>query len=124
MASTITVITTKSKQKVLEARAGKKTLPAIATMAFGDGGNGWVPTGSDNALKNELLRKTITAIEPLSETRYRYKCLIEKNELQNVTINEMGLVDTEGDFICIIVCGNKLKDDDIEMEFYIDDIMN
>ena len=56
--------------------------------------------------------------------RYRYKCLIEKNELQNVTINEMGLVDTEGDFICIIVCGNKLKDDDIEMEFYIDDIMN
>lgn len=124
MPSTITIITTRAKNKVLQARAGQKMLPAITTMAFGDGGTGWVPTGSDNALKNELLRKEITEIEIISETRYRYKCLIEKNELQNVEINEMGLIDAEGDFVCIITCGNKMKDDDIEMEFYIDDIMN
>lgn len=124
MSSTITIITTKSKNKVLEARAGRKAVPAISSMAFGDGGNRWVPTGLDNALRNELLRKDISEVEVLSETSYRYKCLIGKDELQDVTINEIGLVDTEGDFVCIIVCADKIKDDDIEMEFYIDDIMN
>lgn len=123
MSSTITVITTKSKNKVLEARAGGKPIAAIVKMAFGSG-SPWIPTGADNALKNELLRKNISQVEKLSETRYRYKCLLETNELQGKTINEMGLIDEEGDFVCIVVCGNKLKDDDIEMEFYIDDIMN
>ena len=60
----------------------------------------------------------------ITETQYRYKCLIGTDELQNTVINEMGLVDEAGDFVCIISCANKEKDDDIEMEFYIDDIMN
>lgn len=124
MASTITVITTKAKNKVLEARAGHKPLPSITHLAVGDGGSGWVPIGTDNALRNELLRKEITGIEKITETRYRYKCLIAENEIQNTTINEMGLIDANGDFVCIIACANKVKDDDIEMEFYIDDIMN
>lgn len=124
MASTITVVTTRAKNKILEARAGNNPIPPIKYMAFGDGGQGWVPTGTDNALQNELLRKEITGKEVITETQYRYKCLIGTDELQNTVINEMGLVDEAGDFVCIIACANKEKDDDIEMEFYIDDIMN
>lgn len=123
MAATITVITTKAKNKVLEARAGRQAIPPIKYMAFGDGG-GWVPKSTDNALHNELLRKEITGLEAVTDTRYRYKCLLEKEELQNTTINEMGLVDEAGDFVCIIVCGDKEKDDDIEMEIFIDDIIS
>lgn len=124
MSSTITMITTKSKNKILEARAKGIAIPAIRYMAFGNGGSGWIPTSDDNSLKNELLRKEITGMEILSKTRYRYKCLLKINELQGTTINEMGLIDAEGDFICIVACSDKGKDDDIEMEFYIDDIMN
>ncbi len=122
--SVVTVITTGAKNKVLEARAGRRPLPAITCMAFGDGGGDWIPTGADNSLRNELLRKEITGVEVLSETQYRYKCLISRKELQNTVINELGLVDEEGDFVCIITCANKEKDDDIEMEFFIDDIMS
>lgn len=124
MASTITVVTTKAKNKILEARAGNAPISPVKYMAFGDGGNGWIPTGADNALQNELLRKEITGKEVITETKYRYKCLIGTEELQNTVINEMGLVDEAGDLVCIIVCADKAKDDDIEMEFYIDDIMN
>lgn len=123
MAATITTITIRAKNKVLEARAGGKAISPIRYMAFGDEGD-WVPTSTDNALRNELLRKEITGREAITDTRYRYKCLLEKEELQNTTINEMGLVDDDGDFVCIITCGDKVKDDDIEMEFFIDDIIN
>lgn len=123
MAATNTIITTKAKNKVLQARAGLREVPPIRHMAFGDGGD-WIPTAADNRLKNELLRKEITGGEPITETRYRYKCLLDRNELQNTVINEMGLVDEDGDFVCIITFGDKQKDDDIEMEFFIDDIIN
>lgn len=123
MANSITVNTTIGKHKVLEARAGGTPVAAIVQMAFGDGGKGWIPNRSDNALQNELLRKNITRIEKLTDTSYRYYCLLERTELQGVTINEMGLVDADGDFVCIIACADKEKDDDIEMGLYVDDIM-
>lgn len=124
MAATVTIVTTRAKNKVLKARAGMSPIPGIMYMAFGDGGKERVPAETDNSLVHELLRKEITDREELEETRYRYKCLLGTDELQNTVINELGLVDAEGDFICIITCADKEKDDDIEMEFYIDDVIN
>lgn len=98
--ATITVVTTKAKSKILRAHAGiSSSIPPIMYMAFGDGGKERIPTGRDNNLVHELLRKEITGREEIGNTQYRYKCLLGTEELHNSVINELGLVDAEGDLV-------------------------
>lgn len=120
------VITDKAKEKMVKARAGDITFPKITHMAFGDGaigtdGNHIAPLGSDAELKNELIKKAIDGhVYPVSTT-CRYSCTLTKEDLVDKNINEIGLVDAEGDLICIKTFGNKYKDADMEMIFEIDD---
>ena len=120
------IITTIGKSKTLRARAGMISLPRVAGMAFGDGAIQndvvIVPSPDDNSLKRELMRKPIDGVEVIHETRLRYKCTLDKDELENQNINECALYDADGDLICIKSFSNKGKDDDMEMEFNIDDM--
>lgn len=118
----ITVITTVSKNKILMARAGIKPISSITHMALGSGGKEWIPTAYDEKLREELIRKQIEKIEQVSETRFRYCCVIEKDELIGQIINELALIDADGDFVCIKTFSDKGKDEDVELEFIVDDI--
>lgn len=119
------IVTKKGREKMVKARAGVITLPPITHMAFGNGGtdaNGVIaPTTLDNSLKHELLRVPVDGHIFVSDTTCRYSYRIKKTELGGQTINEVGLFDSEGDLAIVKTFGNKVKDDDMEMIFEIDD---
>lgn len=125
--STLTSITTnKAREKMVKARAGAITLPAITQMAFGKGGvdeRGQVkqPLASQNTLVEELLRKNIASHTFPTSTTCRYVCRLEKSELINEDISEVALIDAEGDLVAIKNFKVKGKDEGIEMTFELDD---
>jgi len=121
------VITQAGRQKIVRARAGAATLPAVAGMAFGDGGvdgQGHVitPSSSQTALSHQLLRKAIDSYTFPTTTSCRYVCTLTESELAGESISEIGLYDTEGDIIALKNFTAKGKDDDVEMTFSLDDI--
>lgn len=124
------VITTTARHKLVQARAGDITLPAIVGMAFGDGGvdssgNVLTPTASQTALNNQLLRKVLDAVDghtyPDNYT-CRYKCTLSEAELAGKEISEIGLYDSAGDIVAIKNFMRKGKDSGLELSFTIDDI--
>lgn len=120
--ATATVITDLAKNKILKAHAGLAELPAIKQIAYGDGAIA-APSATDNALRNELLRKDITSVEQISMTRFRYRCELGVNELADQTINETALIDSDGDFVVIRRTPDKLKGADEEFVFEMDEIL-
>lgn len=124
MANCVTTI--KAREKMVKARAGDIVLPKVSHMVFGNGGvdsSGApiAPSEEENSLKLELLKKTIDGYTFPTSTTCRYSCKLLKNELANENINEIGLVDEEGDLVAIKTFTNKGKDPDMEMIFEIDD---
>ena len=124
MANAIT--TNKAREKMVKARAGDIVLPKIKNMVFGDGGadssgKPITPMGENTKLKNEMLRKNIDEHSYLNSTTCRYSCTLTKEDLADKNINEIGLIDEEGDLIAVKTFGNKYKDADMEMIFQIDD---
>lgn len=123
------VITKTARTKLVKARAGAITLPAVVGMAFGNGGvdsDGVVipPTETQTALTNELLRKAIDgySFPEDTDTTCRYECTLTEAELAGEEISEVGLYDAEGDIVCIKTFTKKGKDDDIEQTYILDDI--
>lgn len=121
------IITDKAREKMAKARAGDLTLPKIIKMSFGDGGvdiNGTpvMPSGSDIALKHEVLRKDIDGHTFPIATTCTYSCKLLKADIPGINVNEIALIDAEGDLVAIKSFGNKYKDADMEMVFQIDDI--
>lgn len=123
------IITRKSRQKLVKARAGALTLPKVAGMAFGNGGvdednNIISPVETQEELKNELYRKGIDKYEfpEGTDTTCRYECTLTESELAGEEISEIGLYDEEGDIICIKTFTRKGKDDDVEQTYVLDDI--
>lgn len=124
MANAIT--TNKAREKMVKARAGDITLAKITHMIFGDGGADSTgkpisPSGSDTKLKNQTLKKSIDGHIYPASTTCRYSCRLTKEELADKNINEIGLVDADGDLVAVKTFGNKYKDADMEMIFEIDD---
>lgn len=120
------VVTKTARNKMLRARAGEISLPRIVGFAFGDGGvdgsgNVLTPSGEQEALHSELLRKAIDGYTILSETKCKYECTLENEELAGESISEIALYDTEGDLVAIKNCMPKGKDNDFEMKFEIVD---
>lgn len=121
------IITTTSRKKLVQARAGAIELPKIVGMAFGDGGvdaSGTIipPTENQSELRNELYRKDIDGYSFTAETTCRYECTLSESELAGKEISEIGLYDSDGDIVCIKSFGRKAKDDDVEQTYMIDDI--
>ena len=120
------VVTKTARIKMLKARAGEITLPAISGMAFGNGGvdsegNVINPSTEQTELNSELLRKPVDGHKFISETSCRYPCTLAPEELAGESISEIGLYDTDGDLIAVKNFSPKGKDDDLEMTFNIDD---
>lgn len=121
------IITNKAREKMAKARAGDITLSKVVKMAFGSGGvdtNGIpiAPTATDIALKAESLRKDIDSHTFSIATTCTYSCKLLKTDIPNINVNEIALVDADGDLVAIKTFGNKFKDADMEMVFQIDDI--
>lgn len=121
------IITKKSREKLVKARAGAIQLPKIVGMAFGDGGvdaSGTVisPTESQSELAYELFRKAIDGYSFPEDTTCRYECTLSESELAGEEISEIGLYDADGDIVCIKTFMRKGKDDDVEQTYTLDDI--
>lgn len=126
-ANTNVAITAAAREKMVKARAGDITLPKIVQMAFGNGGvnsSGQVvaPTDSQTGLTSELYRKNISSHSFPIDTTCRYVCTLTESELAGQSISEIGLVDEDGDVLCIKTFLAKGKDGDIEQTYTIDDI--
>lgn len=126
--ATKTITTTVAKKKMLLARAGKKSLPPIAQMAFGSGGvdsDGQIKEVGEEqtALLNEIIRKDIDKYEIVNDTQISYFCTIPEGELIGEEISELALIDSEGDLVAIKNFMKKGKDSDWEMVFIMNDTM-
>ncbi len=120
------VITEIARKKMALARKGGIRLPCIAGIALGDGGeqDGEIrtPLPENITLFNEVIRKPYAVCSKISETSYRYRIDLAREELAGKTINEMALYDEEGDLLAIRTFVGKLKEGDMEMGFEFDDI--
>lgn len=120
------VKTNLAREKMVQARAGLRTMASIEGIALGDGGISGsdevvIPSGADNALKNEVLRRTVVDRKMISDTCCRYKITLGKTELVDKKISEMALYDTEGDLLLIMTFRPQNKNGYMEMDFEIDD---
>ena len=129
MSNVNAVITAAARQKMVQARAGDLVggLPAVTKMAIGNGGvdaggTPITPSPTATALGNELLRKNISGHTYPTTTTCRYSCTLTESELAGQNINEVALVDADGDLVAIKTMTNKGKDSDLEMTVTIDDI--
>ena len=121
------IITKKSREKLVKARAGAIQLPKIVGMVFGDGGvdasgNVIPPTESQSGLTNEIFRKELDGYSFPADTTCRYECTLTESELAGEEISEIGLYDSEGDVVCIKTFKRKGKDDDVEQTYTLYDI--
>ena len=123
------VITETGRKKLCRAHAGDAVLSVITQMAFGDGGVGEdgaviETTGTETALKNELLKKNVDehAYTDEKETTCKYTLRLSKTELANQNLSEMGLFDAEGDLVAYKTFLPKGKDDDMEFVFDMNEI--
>lgn len=121
------IITKKSREKLVKARAGAIELPKVVGMVFGDGGvdsAGTVipPTEDQSELTHEIYRKEIDGYSFPEDTTCRYECTLSESELAGEEISEIGLYDAEGDVVCIKTFTRKGKDDDVEQTYTLDDI--
>ena len=121
------IITKKSREKLVKARACAIQLPKIVGMVFGDGGvdasgNVIPPTESQSGLTNEIFRKELDGYSFPADTTCRYECTLTESELAGEEISEIGLYDSEGDVVCIKTFKRKGKDDDVEQTYTLDDI--
>lgn len=121
------IITKKSREKLVKARAGAIQLPKIVGMVFGDGGvdasgNVIPPTESQSGLTNEIFLKELDGYSFPADTTCRYECTLTESELAGEEISEIGLYDSEGDVVCIKTFKRKGKDDDVEQTYTLDDI--
>lgn len=121
------IITKKSRENLVKARAGAIQLPKIVGMAFGNGGvdaagNVIPPTEAQTGLTSEIFRKKIDRYSFPADTTCRYECTLTESELAGEEISEIGLYDEKGDIACIKTFKRKGKDDDVEQTYTLDDI--
>lgn len=121
------VITDYRREMLCKITSGAvSTLPAIAQMAFGDGGTdgaGTVrkPNGGQTALNHEVARYPVGSIDYPTATTARYSVTIPRPDLAGVSISEAALVDEDGRLCAIRNMLPKGKDGDVEFVFTFDD---
>lgn len=121
------MITKKGREKLCKAHAGDIELAKITKMAFGSGGvdesgNVIAATGEEVSLREELLKKDINTHEFPVETTCKYSTRLDKSELSNVNISELGLYDSDDELVAYKTFLPKGKDDDMEFVFEMDEV--
>ncbi|RGE66697.1 hypothetical protein DXC40_13050 [Anaerotruncus colihominis] len=102
------------------------TIPPVSFIALGDGGvnesgEPIAPDVEQEALTHEVCRYAVQ--KPVAfpvETTARFVIVIPEDEQAKTKFSEMGLVDTEGNFVAIKTMYVKQKDDDVEFSFTFD----
>ena len=125
--STTSVITHHRRVNLAKITRGEvETIPKITHIAFGSGGvdesgQPIQPLETMTALNNEVGRYEIEKVETPLDTTNRYTVTIPESDLNGVNINEMALVDAEGQLAAVKTFLNKGKDGDVEFTFQFDD---
>lgn len=119
-------MTKKGREKMCKAHAGEIVLPAIKTIAFGNGGvtDERIPipvTGDETALRRELTRVEPEYSFPVP-TICEYLSSIPKDALPNTYISELGFYDAEGDLVVYSTFLEKGKDEDVQFDFAVKEI--
>lgn len=101
------------------------TVAPVAYMALGDGGvnDAGEPVAPDveqSALTHEVCRYAVQTPTFPVDTTARFTAIIPEAEQPGVKFSEMGLVDTEGNFVAIKTMYIKQKDDDVEFSLTFD----
>lgn len=121
-----TAMTIKGREKLCKAHAGDMVLPAIKYIAFGTGGvdenRSPLPvTGEEVTLREEQYRMELQHSFPISTT-CEYLSTLNKEDLPNMYISELGFFDEEGDLVMYSTFMEKGKDDDMMFDFNIQEI--
>lgn len=121
-----TAMTIKGREKLCKAHAGDMVLPAIKYIAFGTGGvdenrNPLPVTGEEIALREEQYRMELQHSYPIPTT-CEYLSTLNKEDLPNMYISELGFFDEEGDLVMYSTFMEKGKDDDMMFDFNIQEI--
>ena len=117
------VVTNVAKKKLIQARAGLiPSLPKTVAMAFGDGAASGSsvrkPLPTDTALQHELYRQNVDSVELQEDgISAMYTTTLGRTTLGGQAINEVALVDSDGDLLAIKSFSSKGKDSDMEMVF-------
>ncbi|WYP24739.1 phage tail protein [Alkalihalobacillus sp. FSL W8-0930] len=122
-----TKTTVYAREQMAKARASGSRITKNTHIALGDGGvdsagNPVAPTGNEQALKNQLVRKAIESASFIAPATMRYVITLGESELVGRNINEMALVDEDGKFTAIRTMYSKRKDGDMQFGFEIDDM--
>lgn len=121
-----TAMTVKGREKLCKAHAGDMTLPKIKWIAFGTGGvdenrQPLPVTGEEVELKEEQYRMELEHSFPIPTT-CEYVCTLNKEDLPNLYLSEMGLFDEEGELVMYSTFLEKGKDDDMTFHFQTQEI--
>ncbi len=101
------------------------TIPPVAYLALGDGGCGEdgepiAPGMEQAALSHEVCRYAVEAPTFPVEATARFTAIVPEGEQAGVKFSEMGLVDTENNFVAIKAMYPKQKDGDVAFSFTFD----
>lgn len=122
------VLLNQAKLKMLKMRAVGSDSWQIKYFAFGTGlgddGKKYTPTGKETSLKNEVARTEVISAALMDDRTYQYLGEIPEDTANNEYITEVGLVDSDGDLVCIKTFDKKLKRAGAAMAFKIDDIVD
>lgn len=128
MPSSITSVITRARRiNLAKITSGAvETIPPITHIAFGDGGLGedgqpLQPNELQTQLNNEIGRYEIASVENPVETTNLYTVTIPESDLNGKNINEMALVDAEGQLASVKTFLNKGKDADVQFTFKFED---
>lgn len=121
------VLLNQAKRKILKSHFDADTSCIIAGFVFGTGlgadGKPYVPDVDQTELVNEIVRKKLDSKMRISDSCYRYTGMLSEIEGNGKYITEIGLVDEDGDLVCIKTFDKKIKNKEAEMTFNIDDIL-
>ena len=121
------VLLNQAKRKILKSHFDADTSCIIAGFVFGTGlgadGKPYVPDADQTELVNEIVRKKLDSKMRISDSSYRYTGMLSEIEGNGKYITEIGLVDEDGDLVCIKTFDKKIKNKEAEMTFNIDDIL-
>lgn len=121
------VLLNQAKRKMLKSRFDEGTACRIAGFVFGTGlgddGKPYIPDADQTSLYNEIIRKPLDGKMRISDMCYRYTGMLNEIEGNGSYITEIGLIDEEGDIVCIKTFEKKIKNKEAEMTFKIDDMI-
>lgn len=121
------VLLNQAKTKMLQMRAFGSDGWKITHFAFGTGlvnGEQYIPTPDRTRLVNEVCRTEVVNRVWLSDSTLQFWGAIGESQAVNEYITEVGLVDSDGDLVCIKTFPKKLKQNGVQMVFKIDDIVD